>query len=63
MCMNCGCGEVNKRHQDSDITEEDLERAAQGGGKSLDEVASNMRASLDKVGSSTQGQQGTMNPR
>ena len=60
MCMNCGCGEPNKRHQDSDITKETLERAAKGGGKSLEEVTANLRTSLDKMGSSTQGQQGSM---
>lgn len=63
MCMNCGCGEVDKRHQDSDITKEDLERAARSGGKSLDEVTSNMRAALDKVGGPARGQQETMPPR
>lgn len=63
MCMNCGCGELSKRHQDSDITKEDLEKAARGGGKSVDEVASNMRAALDKMGSSQRGQQGMTSPR
>ncbi len=63
MCMNCGCGEVNERHQDTDITKDDLERAAQGGGLSLDEVTSNLRASLDEMGTSTQGQQPAMPSR
>lgn len=49
MCMNCGCGEVEKRHQATDITKEDLQRAADGGGISLDEATANLRSSLDKL--------------
>jgi hypothetical protein len=49
MCMNCGCGEAEQRHHDTDITREDVERAAAGGGMSLDEVASNLRTSLDQL--------------
>jgi len=49
MCMNCGCGEVEKRHQSTDITKEDLQRAADGSGISLDEATANLRSSLDKV--------------
>ena len=55
MCMNCGCGEATKRHQDTDITREDLERAAEGGGLSLEEVTANLRSSLDQM----QGQSAT----
>lgn len=54
MCMNCGCGEVDKRHKPTDITREDLQRAADGGGISLEEVKSNMQSSLEKVGVSGQ---------
>ena len=49
MCLNCGCGEVEKRHQPTDITKEDLQRAADGGGISLDEATANLRSSLDKL--------------
>ena len=49
MCMNCGCGEVEKRHQSTDITSDDLRRAADGSGISLDEATANLRSSLDKV--------------
>ena len=49
MCMNCGCGEVDKRHQATDITKEDLQKAADGGGITLEEATANMRTSLDKV--------------
>ena len=26
MCLNCGCGEPDKRHQPTDITQDDLQR-------------------------------------
>ena len=35
MCMTCGCGEVDKRHHPTDITREDLQRAADGAGITL----------------------------
>ena len=56
MCMNCGCGEVDKRHQSTDITQEDLQRAADGSGITLDEATANMQSSLDKVGQSQETQ-------
>ena len=49
MCMNCGCGEPEKRHQPTDITKDDLQKAADGGGISIEEATRNVRASLDKV--------------
>ena len=56
MCMNCGCGEVDKRHQPTDITREDLQRAADGSGITLDEATTNMQSSLDKVGKAQEAQ-------
>lgn len=53
MCMNCGCGEVDERHHPTDITREDLQRAADGGGMSLDEAASNVATSAEKLAGST----------
>ena len=53
MCMNCGCGEPEKRHQPTDFTEDDLRKAADGSGISMDDAASNIRASLDKVDTSS----------
>ena len=50
MCMNCGCGEPDKRHQPTDITREDFQRAADGSGVSLEEATANMTASLSKIG-------------
>ena len=46
MCMNCGCGEPDTRHHPTDITREDLQRAADGGGMSLERAASNVEDSL-----------------
>lgn len=47
MCMNCGCGEPEKRHKDTDITLEDVRKAAEG--SSMDETVQNLRTSLDQV--------------
>lgn len=52
MCMNCGCGDVDTRHKPSDIVREDLQEAADGGGMTVDEVAKNLRSSLDSMSSS-----------
>lgn len=49
MCMNCGCGEPDKRHQPTDITREDVERAAEGGGLSVDQAVSNLSDSLSRL--------------
>ena len=49
MCLNCGCGEPDTRHQPTDITREDVERAAQGGGVSVDKAIANLSDSLSKL--------------
>jgi hypothetical protein len=54
--MNCGCGEPEKRHQSTDITSDDLQRAADGSGITLDEATANVRSSLDKVDQSHDSQ-------
>ena len=46
MCMNCGCGEPEKRHHPTDITREDLQRAADGSGISLERAALNLQDSI-----------------
>jgi|GEM_PF-1395898 hypothetical protein len=57
MCMNCGCGEPGKRHHPTDITEEDLQRSADGAGVSLKEAARNVQQSSEKLaGGQTGGQ-------
>lgn len=57
MCLNCGCGEVDKRHKDSDLVREDLQRAADGQGSSMDETVGNLEASLKdlRAGSASGG--------
>jgi hypothetical protein len=49
MCLNCGCGEPDARHQPTDITREDVERAAQGGGLTVDQAIANLSESLSKL--------------
>ena len=49
MCMTCGCGEPAKRHHPTDITTEDLQRAADGAGVSFGEAARNLRRSSEDV--------------
>ena len=49
MCLNCGCGEPDTRHQPTDITREDVERAAKGGGMSVEKAITNLSESLSKL--------------
>lgn len=59
MCMNCGCGELDKRHKETDITRDDVQRAADGQGSSLDETVSALETSLRSMTSgSTAGSSG-----
>ena len=64
MCLNCGCGEPETRHKETDITAEDVRNASAG--SSLDQTVQNMRTSLDKMGQSqggqTRGSMGQSNP-
>ena len=62
MCMNCGCGEPDERHQPTDITRDDFQRAADGSGVSLDQATKNMTDSLSKIGSADR-QDPTASPR
>jgi len=54
MCLNCGCGEPETRHKETDITAEDVRKASAD--SSMDQTVKNMRASLDKMGQSQGGQ-------
>jgi hypothetical protein len=56
MCLNCGCGEPETRHKETDITADDVRNAAAG--NSLDQTVRNMRTSLDKMGQSQGDQMG-----
>jgi hypothetical protein len=57
MCMNCGCGEPDKRHHPTDITREDVQRAADGGGMTLREAARNMQRSSQQLANDGSGQE------
>lgn len=62
MCLNCGCGEPDERHQPTDITREDFLRAADGSGLSPEQGTKNMIESLAKI-RSTDRQESTAGPR
>ena len=55
MCMNCGCGQVDKRHHPTDITREDLQRAADGSGLTLRQAADNVARSSEEVAATAIG--------
>jgi hypothetical protein len=57
MCLNCGCGEPEKRHQPTDITQEDLQRAADGAGMTLRQAARNVSTSSNELAGGTNGGQ------
>jgi hypothetical protein len=45
MCMSCGCGQTqDDRGNPDNITEQDLEKAAQAAGVSKEEAAENIRS-------------------
>ncbi len=49
MCMNCGCGEYNERHKDTDITLDQMESAARGQDMSVEQAADNIHQSARAV--------------
>jgi|tagenome__1003787_1003787.scaffolds.fasta_scaffold8539102_1 hypothetical protein len=51
MCMNCGCGEVDTRHKETDIVQQDIQRAAEGQGMSQEETIRNLEASMQQMSS------------
>lgn len=61
MCMNCGCGEVDTRHKETDIVRTDIERAANGQGASMEDTTRNLEQSLGKIrsGSDTMASAGS----
>ena len=42
MCLNCGCGEFEKKHKATDITLSDLKAAAGGHDMEVEEAADNI---------------------
>jgi len=55
MCMSCGCGEVDAKHEDDrNIVMDDLKKAAEAAGISPEEAAQNIAsASKQTAGSSS----------
>ncbi len=50
MCLNCGCGEPNERHgKDANITLEDVQRAGEANGQSVEESLRNMGMAARQV--------------
>lgn len=50
MCLNCGCGEPNERHgKDTNITLEDVRRAGEANGQSVEESLRNMGMAARQV--------------
>jgi hypothetical protein len=60
--MNCGCGDLDKRHHPTDIIREDLQRAADGGGVSLKEAARNVARSSERLAGDQGSQMATSAP-
>lgn len=56
MCLNCGCGEPETRHKETDITADDVREASAG--TPMDQTIQNMRTSLDKMGQSQRAEMG-----
>ena len=59
MCMNCGCGEVDTRHKDTDIVQQDIQQAADGQGVSQDETIQNLESSMQQIRSQSGSTSGT----
>lgn len=60
MCMNCGCMQPNDDHGDErNITQDELDRAAQAANISRDQAAQNIMACCQQMGASS-GQHGQM---
>jgi hypothetical protein len=55
MCLSCGCGKPHTDHGDKrNITQEDLQKAADASNISLQKAAANIVATLKKTGTSVQ---------
>lgn len=47
MCISCGCGEPNDKHNNPNlITRDDLEKAAKAANISIDDAAKNIASSM-----------------
>lgn len=60
MCLNCGCGELNERHgKDANITLDDVRRAGDANGQSVEESLRNMGMAARQVVSGQGDQSGS----
>lgn len=51
MCMNCGCGEVDARHDnEANIVAEDVRRAASTNGLDVNTTVRNLQDALSRLG-------------
>lgn len=58
MCMSCGCGSPNDNHGDErNITQDDLDRAAQAANVSRDQAAQNVMDCCQQVSATESGQE------
>lgn len=59
MCLNCGCGELNERHgNDANITLDDVRRAGEANGQSVEQSLRNMGMAARQVVTGQAGQPG-----
>ena len=50
MCLNCGCGQPNEKHgKDENITLDDVRRAGEANGQSVEESLRNMGMAARQV--------------
>jgi hypothetical protein len=60
MCLNCGCGEPNESHgNDANITLDDVRRAGEANGQSVEESLRNMGMAARQVVMGQAEQQGS----
>lgn len=58
MCLNCGCGELNEKHgNEANITLDDVRRAGEANGQSVEESLRNMGSAARQVVMGQGGQQ------
>ena len=50
MCLNCGCGDFDKRTKPSDITLDDVKTAAKGQGMDIKQAAANIHEAAGAIG-------------
>jgi hypothetical protein len=63
MCLNCGCGQPNEDHgKPANITTDDLRRAGEANGQSLQESARHIVAAVGRLDGSNGDHEGLAEP-